>query len=162
MSMVPGGVGTASSFPDGLSVAGGITGVTNGGNATAGNVGQAVRSAATGVSAVSGQYADITSITLTAGDWDISAVASMTIGSAVMSGNRDIMIGTVAGNDTTGRVLGDNQQFITLVTGADGGGTIPSYRVNITGSTTYYLKARMTFTTATPTMDGRISARRVR
>lgn len=49
-----------------------IVGVTNGSNAAAGSVGEYVTASPTGISLTTGTTINLTSISLTAGDWDVS------------------------------------------------------------------------------------------
>lgn len=128
----------------------------------AGYVGEYISSVVSGVaSATSGQYKDLTSITLTAGDWDISLNTYATTGgtcSQAIAG-----IGTVTGNDTTGLVDGDSRSNMPgPVNGVSNIAiVVPGYRVSISGSTTYYAKIFASYTTSV-TWAGRLSARRVR
>lgn len=110
----------------------------------------------------SNQYFTIVSMPLTAGDWDISGVIQCTAAGATVTVELG-GIGTAAGNSSTGFVLGDTAIGTyppTAVT--DTGLSIPNVRASLSGTTTYYLKAFMTFTVATPGCLGRLSARRVR
>jgi len=141
-----------------------IKGINTNTAAAAGDVGEYVESTATSVNAPApSTYGDITSITLTAGDWDISAIAASIVNTgvsitAVVSG-----IGTAPGASSAGMSTGDNlgysvpptaQYFPTI--------TIPPKRVLIASTTTYYLKMWMSYSSGTPQFHGRISARRVR
>lgn len=147
-----------------LSVTGGIVGTTAGGNATAGNVGEYVSASVVVGSATALTTATpktVTSITLSAGDWDISAVGSLT--GASTGTVFDAAIGTTT-NSFTGTVLGDTrcQSPTVSLTGADASMTIPAVRVSNSGSVTYYLVLAETFTIGSPAAYGRISARRLR
>lgn len=105
---------------------------------------------------------DLASISLTAGDWDISAViAAFANGATVTAWAGGI--GTTTGNSFGGSTEGDNRLFGALPTAAtDMGIAIPPWRVSIAATTTYYLKIYAAYTVATPQASGRISARRVR
>ncbi len=143
----------------------GIVGVTNAGNATAGNVGE-YNSSATGGAAVSagtsGQFGNITSISLTAGDWDVSGTFIPIINGAVItSGTWDVNLSAFSGNTTTDLVVGDNYLTISHLTNV-GSMSIPAWRVNVSSTTTIYLKGRVSYSSGTPQWYGRISARRVR
>lgn len=134
-------------------------------NANTGNVGEQIRSAVVIGSAVSltnNTNTDITNIVLTAGDWDISSVCSLhgTLTGTVF----DHFIGTASGNNTTGRVLGDNDFSTPSMSTANSDLTavVPCYRVSISATTTYYLKALCSYSGGTATAYGRISARRTR
>lgn len=97
-------------------------------------------------------------ITLPPGEWDVDAVADYAATLVTVAG---VGIGTVTGNSAPS-AQGDNWTNIFLATAAtDGAGTIPSYRVTLTAPTIYYLKMFYTYTGA-PTVNGRISARRIR
>jgi len=52
----------------------GITGTATNNDAAAGKVGEYLRGYGSGVNCVNGQFVDITSINLTAGDWDVSGI----------------------------------------------------------------------------------------
>lgn len=151
---------------------GGIHGQTAGSNASAGNIGEYVeklQTSATDFPGLTTQWGDATfdgggNFSLTAGDWDISVVFSFFKNGAVLAANNEICIGTVSGNDSTGKSTGVNHSYLTPPDGSTASATtsnIPSYRVNISGTTTYYLKIFGTYTVATPQYRCRISARRV-
>lgn len=141
----------------------GIQGTATNDNAPAGYYGEVVRAAVASGSAVSatgtGQWTDITSISLTAGDWQIDAIAKADTNGSTYTVFQ-IGIGTVTGNDATGITDGDNRA--TFVGAVDHTLSIPGYRVQPTATTTYYLKFIYTFAAGTPRSFGRISARRMR
>lgn len=101
-------------------------------------------------------------ITLTAGDWDVTGIVTMS--GAVTGTLFAIGIGTAANNSATGLVFGVNYvETPTMSTAASGIGlSVPTWRVSVASSTTYYLKALVAYTGGTPQLRGRISARRVR
>lgn len=143
----------------------GIVGATDGSDAIAGNVGEAIRSYVASGSAVNGvnsQYVDVTSIDLTAGDWDVSGIVDVTLNSATCT----VAAGGIwqdSGNVSTHIAPGDNYYSGPPPTAAyDTAISIPCFRVNISSPTTYYLKAFIAFSAGTPKAFGRISARRVR
>lgn len=132
--------------------------------ATTGDIGEYVESVAGPVSApASNTYGDLTSITLTAGDWDISSTQVSIINTGVSITSVVGGIGTVSGSSGAGMVNGDTQgysvpptsQYLPAI-------TIPPKRVSINATTTYYLKMWMSYSSGTPQFQGRISARRVR
>jgi len=144
-----------------------IRGIATSGNAAAGFVGEYISSSVSSASAVSAtgtsQWFDVTSISLTAGDWDVSLVHAMILNGSVTTAATS-GIGTATGNSSTGLVQGDNRLNFTPSTTSTGdvGVSIPSYRVSIASTTTYYLKALYVYSAGTPQSYGRISARRVR
>jgi hypothetical protein len=146
----------------------GIVGTATNNNADTGNVGQYIESVVTSTTstAANSAYFDVTSITLTAGDWDVSAIlvyvqngALWTRGYLAISPNAgDTGAGTTQGSNL---VLGiwassvTTPSFVSL--------TIPTYRISIASTTTYYLKGNAFYSAGTPQYSGaRISARRVR
>jgi hypothetical protein len=142
----------------------GIIGTITNDNAAAGNVGETMRSYAAAINLVtSDAYVDVASISLTAGDWDITAVVAMYGNGATTFTATRYGISSTSGNSATGLSEGDNQGISPVTSNtADHTFTIPNYRVSLSGTTTYYLKLRGTFTGTVPQSAGRISARRVR
>lgn len=145
-----------------------IIGTNTNDNAATGYVGESVQSVVTGVSVgATDTYSDTTSITLTAGDWDISALTSFIRNGATFT-DLDLRIGitTTSGNSGTGIVFGDNAARFrpgALETFSNIPLSVPPYRVSITTTTTFYLKNYVgSYSAATPQVSGRISARRVR
>lgn len=126
-------------------------------------IGTVVSSTVAQSSAVSssgtGQWFDVTMITLTTGTWDISGVIGfappLTGAATLVAGG----IGTSAHNTSVGLILGDTEfQQVPPVTGYDSSVVIPRVIVTVSGSVIYYLKSMMFFTAATPTSYGRITA----
>jgi len=164
--------GGAASFGGTLGVTGaitptgGIVGTTTNNNATALNVGEAVR-AASGVtnSAATATWGDLVSISLTAGDWDVSA-ALYWIKSTATWTQASIGISSTSGNSGVGLVEGDNWLDNVWASSSTTptyiGMSIPSFRVSIASTTTYYLKTYSAYSAGQPGAGGRISARRVR
>lgn len=143
-----------------------LVGVTGGTSAAAGVVGEYIEGTAAALAwpAASNAYGIASSIALTAGDWDVSVVFVGADNGASWSGI-EVGISTSSGNNNTGMTLGVNwlwQYFSSVATNDYISMSIPSYRVSISGSATYYLKVLAVYTVATPTVSGRISARRVR
>lgn len=144
----------------------GVVGSATNDSAAAGNVGERVSSAVAGVNApTSNQLGDATSISLTAGDWDVSAVGIWDASGGTWS-RADIGISTTSGNSATGLTNGDNRivgvwastsTVITIVPY-----TIPVYRISIASPTTVYLKILSLYSVGTPQFSGRITARRTR
>lgn len=135
-------------------------------NATAGNIGQEVTANVLTSSGVvmgtSGTNYQITTISLTAGDWDISATGMIQPNNLV-----PVSIMTCAVNTATATIqsdqpgLGRNAQPFTQATGA-GFHTlaITPFRVSLSGTTSYYLNCVMSGGVATGA--GMIRARRMR
>lgn len=144
-------------------VTGGIVGVATNSSATAGNVGELITSFQTATNApATTAYGDLTSISLTAGDWDVSlqgeALLNGSVCTAVAFG-----VSTTTGNSSTGLVSGDN--FLGSFPPTAAANTplaLPFYRASLSGTTIHYFKMNATFSAGTPQFRGRISARRVR
>lgn len=137
--------------------------VVNGGVASAGQVGEVISSAvASGASKVltTATGTNVTFITLTAGDWDVS-------GNISFSGVTATITGLSAGiNTTTLTVPTDGTEVysgvaVTLLSLTESI-TIPRKVVNVSGSTAVYLVAKSTFTAGTVSGFGSLTARRVR
>lgn len=136
--------------------------------ATAGNVGETISSTvATGsaVSMTSGAVADITSISLTAGDWIIFGDHYINLGASTNITWAQASISTAA---TTMNVAAGN--FATF---PFGGGTVLGsttalqlktgpVRLSLSGTTTVYLNAAAAFSVSTAAAWGKITAVRVR
>jgi hypothetical protein len=105
-------------------------------------------------------WQDITSISLTAGDWDVQ-------GQIIQQGGGvsqlQAAVSLYSGNTTTDHVYASNVLRQVGAGGAyDSSITINRYRVSINTTTTVYLKGLGNFASGTPQIAGKISARRVR
>jgi hypothetical protein len=109
-------------------------------------------------------YGDLASLSLTAGDWDVTGVVEYILNSGVSITKCLLGISTTTGDSGTGLVAGSNQNLTpqppTAV--ANQSLVVPSYRVSLAGTTTIYLKGLMSYSSGTPQYAARISARRVR
>lgn len=148
----------------------GIQGTLTNDNALPGMDGeyiQSVVSTAANVGA-SGTYFDATSISLTAGDWDVTGVGELFENGATFTAVFfDLGISTTSGNSGTGLILGSNSvenNFGVAITAfTDLGLVVPSYRVSLNATTTHYLKMQVgVYTVGTPQYQCRLSARRIR
>lgn len=141
-----------------------IKGTTTNDNALAGNIGEYVESvvALTNFPGTS-NYGDLTSISLTAGDWDVTGIIFLANNGSVTS-TYHFGISTTSGNSATGLVEGSNSYDFVLGVTAAGNVTsaIPSYRQSFSTTTTVYLKYRASYTGGPPQAAGRLSARRMR
>lgn len=133
-------------------------------NATAGNVGEYVESviaAGSAVSLVSSTAKTITSISLGAGDWDVTGAVSFAPNAATsitaLSGSISLVDNT---NDAT---YTWSDRFGAVVPAANVGGfAITKRRLSLNGTTTVYLVGASVFSINTNAGFGIISARRVR
>lgn len=144
----------------------GIVGTTAGDNAQTGSVGEVISSSVPIGSAVgltSGTAANITSISLTAGDWDVwGTIATNPAGTTTQS-LTIASINTVSGAQAT---LPNSGAMIVLPFAAGGGSgiaaSVGTRQINVTSTTTVYLVITSTFATSTNAAYGFLAARRRR
>jgi hypothetical protein len=140
---------------------GGIIGTTTNNSASAGIVGQFVNSiilSGSAVSLSSGTPKDLTSISLTAGDWDV-------MGNISFITNASTPVAYVGWLNLTSATQPDAALITFLTTTSffnSDSIPVPALRVSITTTTTVYISASSTFSGGSLTMCGQIQARRVR
>ena len=151
----------ATSYP----TVGQIPGTTTNDNAAAGNVGEFVSSVVTFASPTTGfanaTAKDVTSISLTAGDWDVEGqVITTPAGGSTTSGAFCGFSTTTATLPLPGlRFQGDNA---TATAGSSVPMPLPRQRYSIAVTTTVYLVAQVNYAIGTMGCCGYINARRVR
>lgn len=148
---------------------GGIVGTTTNNNANSGSVGELVFSGINSASAVAlttATTANITSISLTAGDWDVwghvnfNTQASTTVMVSSLSGISPVSATISGGSD---RYCGfDYGSGITASLASGAGYTVPPLRLTFSSTTTLYLITNTIFNSGTCSAYGRIYARRRR
>lgn len=111
-------------------------------------------------------YQNLTSIVLTTGDWDISAFFTYSSNSATITAasNAIFVISTTTAS-ASGATEGKNISYVPqagLLGTSLFSGAIPSYRVTVSGTVTYYLNTQATFTVGNPQFVGSINAKRAR
>lgn len=140
-------------------------------NATTGNLGEYVESIVPLGSAVAlsnGIDKDVTTINLTAGDWDVDGVVQFTGGATtavnIITGGisttlntRDLTAGRTTGWDAAARTVFNDAGATTPVSCV-----VPPLRFSISGTTTMHLVASVGFTVSTCSGFGILRARRVR
>lgn len=140
----------------------GIVGTTTNNSANAGSVGEFLPNTTSGTSLTSTVAANATSISLTAGDWDVTGVVQFVPG----AGATVTVIGT--GTNTTSATFGAFQMnsIITGISAPAASGSLslaaPVTRFSLSATTTVFLIASSTFSGGTQTCNGFIRARRVR
>lgn len=142
---------------------GGILGTTTNDAATAGNIGEYITGTIASGSAVAlttTTTADVTSISLTAGDWDVTGVVDYAMASATATNFQ-------LGISTTSATLGAQDTYVQKPFAFAGssatlGDNAPTVRVSISGTTTVYLVAQATFSGGSIAAYGTIRARRLR
>lgn len=145
----------------------GIVGTTTNNNANAGSVGEFVSNTATGVAASSGVTANCTSISLTAGDWEVSGMlATFPAGGTTTS----FVIGGISTTSATFATLNPGPPSMgnfflhssAVPAGAQYNAVVPDFRVSLTATTTVYLVHQVTFAVSTMQVGCSLRARRVR
>lgn len=110
-------------------------------------------------------YQQIVTISLTAGDWDITAAGTFSGNSATLTttANAIFLVGTVTAS-ATGAVEGQSLLYIdqNIVGASKQSITIGPFRVSIASTTSYFLNTQSTFTVGNPQFVGFIRARRIR
>ncbi len=146
----------------------GIVGVTDASSATTGIVGEEIISTVSTYTnyTTTVTYQNITSITLTAGDWDIDAFATFSSNASTITagGNAIFAIATTTAS-ATGAVEGKSIAYVpqaALLGTSFESISIPGVKVSISGSTTYYFTTQAAFTIGNPQYTGTIRARRLR
>ena len=109
-------------------------------------------------------WGDLTSITLEAGEWDLSGFVNMFSNGAVVGGNFQIGVSTTPGNSGAGLIIGDNSavDFINGTSGAWVSAYCPEFTVSPTATTTYYLKCNKAGSITNLQHASKLRARRVK
>jgi hypothetical protein len=140
-------------------VAGQIQGTSTNDNATAGNVGEYITATGTGVALTSGTTANITSVSLTAGDWQVTGAISFAPSIAAA----DVFY---AGLNSSSATLPGSpfsiEAPITVINTVTFAATVPSQRFSLSATTSVYLCAAATFASGTCAATAIIEARRAR
>lgn len=146
-------------FPGTVTATGGIVGVSNGGNAASGIVGEYISATAGPLACTSGSTVNFNSIALTAGDWDVSgtinfpAVSGVTVSSIVIGVNN---VSATRGGYAQETVL----QFSS--TNLSQTAPTPTVRISVSSGTTAYLVGQVVFSGGSLNYNSSIRARRVR
>lgn len=144
--------------------AGAVAGTTTNDNAAAGKVGEYVEGFPSAASMTGGVYMNAASISLTAGDWDVSAIAWFIPAASTSITNISAVISTVSATSQSNRSAVFNQA--AAVPGGAQCVSIPALRLLLNATTTIYLVQYSNFTASTMTTgysyNGGIFARRVR
>lgn len=138
---------------------GSTRGVKDGSSANAGEIGEYLSSYAVGAAMSNGGWANITSISLTPGDWDVYGMAAVYRSATVtFTGNQIIAISQYSAGTTTDHEAGVNLWYVY----AGNTATIANLRYTVASNTTLYLKVYADWSAGTGEYNGRITARRVR
>lgn len=139
----------------------GIKGTAASDNAQAGSVGEYVTSSGSSVPITTNVAANIASISLTAGDWDVTGLVlfkpssattgQLQAGVSTASATYDATVGRYATVQYSSAAISGNSTFI-----------LPTTRYSLAATTTVYMVASSLFSGGTMSVDGIIRARRVR
>lgn len=139
----------------------GIKGTTTNDNANAGAVGEFITANGSGVALTTAVAANIASVSLTAGDWDVWGMAAFAPVGATFT-----QAGSACGSVSAGFPSVVQGGFGQICTALAGGSTTglptPVYRFSLSATTTIFLTAFATFSAGTISGSGIINARRVR
>jgi len=143
----------------------GILGTNTNDNASAGNYGFYATSfsASPGFTCSNNAFIDIATVTLSAGDYDITGIVDFS-GSGITGTEYVGGIGTTGGNSSAGMSFGDTmvETPTSPTSAATSDVVIPGVRKSFGTSTTVYLKAYALFSAGTLKAFGRISYREAR
>lgn len=142
-----------------------VLGTTLANNATTGNYGEfsATTTIVFANIASTGQFGNVVSFSLTAGDWDLSANVTLKLNGAVIT-DYEVAVSSFSANTTTDHVEGYNwtESAGFPIATANSTLSVPQYRVTLAGTTTMFLKCKGAFSVATPQALGTLIARRAR
>lgn len=147
----------------GTPAAGQLPGTATNDNAAAGNVGEYVTSSfVTGVGLSNNVPINITSISLTAGDWDVEGLIQMTTGAASAS---TAMLASISLTSASMAPVESGTELlfeVSIGASVTQALAMPVNRVSIAVTTTVYLNMNQVITSGSATGGGRLRARRVR
>ncbi len=150
----------------GITIIDNFRGTTTNDNAAAGMVGEYVEALLLSGSAIaltSGAAMNVTSISLTAGDWDVSGMVQYVTGGTTTVTNLSANISTTsAGFGILGTTSIARFNSTALGTNPGNGMLVGPHRILIAATTTVYLVASANFAVSTCSAYGQIRARRMR
>lgn len=141
-----------------------VQGALNSTAPAAGMIGEQIRSAigtGSAVSLTTGTGTNVTSISLTAGIWDVSGIVMFGGGAITGTIYQASISTTSATNGTKGDNFVEGTAAWSPTAAANTTLTIPSFRLSLAATTTVYLVTAAAFTVGTVVAYGRISATRV-
>lgn len=157
------GVFALTQSPDGYARATDILWSSTNDSATAGDIGEFAQSLVTsspGVTLLTATATNVTSIALTAGDWDVEGAVNFSGTSSTVTVRQAGISATSATLPTDGSQV--HNGYATTTTSEISSVTLPRKRISLAAPATIYLVASATFSAGSMTSFGQISARRVR
>jgi hypothetical protein len=144
-----------------LNLEGGIKGVTAGAPVVGGYVGEIITAkTVAAITATSGTAQDVISLQVPAGAWEVTGLISGTAPSAAIINRLDGALSTTTGSLGTWDMQADWRG--TPSTGATITVPTPPLFINSAATSTVYLVGLAAVNTGAPTMQGKITARRIR
>lgn len=138
----------------------GIKGTIAADNAQAGSIGEIITGVASVIPLGNGSVAFLTSISLTAGDWDVqTTVKFIPAGTTTLSFQQ---IGVSTSSTAFGALGTSVTTFDSRVAGQGDTLTSPVTQINVAATTPVYIVAQANFAVSTCTASGFIRARRIR
>ncbi|MEY9184994.1 hypothetical protein [Bradyrhizobium sp. USDA 313] len=139
-----------------------LPGIASNTAASTGEVGEVISASGTSGTLTSGTIAALGSISLTAGDWDISATIQFNAAGGTSSTDYNGAISTTSANLTPyGTSIAFTQRLPATADHSENF-AFPPVQALINATTTFYLNARSVFTGTAPTASWCIRARRMR
>lgn len=135
----------------------GIVGTTTNNNAAAGSVGEFVISVVSSVAISNNTLTNVTSISLTAGDWDVWG--NIITAPAAATTQQGVNVGI---NTTTATLPSQYTSNSAYVANNAAGLIAPTIRLSLSGTTTVYLVSVVIYSISTLTISGTLNARRRR
>lgn len=139
----------------------GVKGTATNDSAQAGSIGEYATNTTSGTPLTTATGGNCTSVSLTAGDWDVSGTIRYIPASTTVTSNLQTGITTTSG--TLAGLGTQNTLQVNYITGvAFQEQSTPVVRMSLASTTTVFLAGIASFTTSTMTCNGFIRARRVR
>ena len=137
-----------------------VIGTPTGDNANAGFLGEYQSNSTSNTGLTTGAPANATSISLTAGDWDVQGVVQFSPGATTTIAQQAAGISSTSA--TFGGVGTYTSFILTFSTGTNSAFASPVVRISLSSAATVYCVAMAQFGVSTMTCNGFIRARRVR
>jgi hypothetical protein len=140
-----------------------LPGTSTNDSANTGNVGEYITATGSGVALTANVSNNVTSISLTAGDWDVGGVVNY-VGntSTTVLRTESSVSATSLGMGVPASFYGGNVTYFATVNGSGFSVPIPTTRFSLSATTTIYMVVSPIFSGSTMSATGTIRARRMR
>lgn len=141
-----------------------LIGTTTNNNGLVGAVGEYIEGVNSNIInlGTSDVYINCSTVTLTAGDWDLTFYGVWILNGAVVSEIRGGISVDITANSFSDAGNATNLFINTIAFTNQTRGVVPAYRVSLSATTSYYSKMRATYSGGPPQTQCRMSARRMR